>query len=105
MLQQTESQAGGHMMIMNVPAGTKGVFADAMGSQVKDPTKLFGAPQNEITLDRGLLYKITDVSGSAGSYQLYVTVVGSGSKKAAKRYDPKADKNATPALDTGIQDV
>lgn len=92
-------------MIMNLPAGTKGIFSDAMGSTSKDSSKQVGAPQNEITLDRGLIYKITDVSGSAGSYQLYVTVVGSGAKKEAKRYDPKTDTRARAAFDTGIQDV
>ena len=56
-----------------------------MGSSQKDSSKMVGAPQNEVTLDRGLIYKITNVSGSNGNYRLYVTVVGQGQKKEAKK--------------------
>lgn len=104
-LNKAESGKGGHMMVMNLPAGTKAIFADAFGSTSKDSKNMVGSPQNEITLDRGLMYKITDVSGSAGSYQLHVTVAVAGSKKAAEPYNPKTDDKARPALDTGIQDV
>lgn len=99
---------GGHMMIMNLPAGTKAVFADAMGSSQKDSSKMVGAPQNEVTLDRGLIYKITNVSGSNGNYRLYVTVVGQGQKKEAKKYDRSKETNAkgsAPAFESGIEDV
>lgn len=104
-LEQTEAGKGGHMMTMHLPAGTKAIFADAFGDKEQNHNIMKGASQNEVTLDRGLIYKITGVSGSAGSYQFYVTVVGSGTKKAADVYDAKADIEATAALDTGIQDV
>ena len=108
MLNQAESGQGGHMMIMNLPAGTKAVFSDAMGSTQRDSSKMVGAPQNEVTLDRGLMYKITGAEGSNGNYRLYVTVTGTGSKKKAKTYDRSKDTDArgsAPAFDSGIQDV
>ncbi|MBS6398022.1 MAG: hypothetical protein KH452_12905 [Clostridiales bacterium] len=107
-LNQAEAGTGGHMMIMDVPARTKAIFTDAMGSGNQDETALLsGAPQNEITLDRGLLYKITDVKGSGGSYQLYVSVVGQGAKKEAPKYDRAAEQGpmAAPAFTSGIKDV
>jgi hypothetical protein len=102
------SKAGAHMMIMQVPAKTKGIFMDAMGSGKDVRDYRAAAAQNELTLDRGLLYKIDGVSGSAGNYQFQVSVIGQGPKKAGAKYDPKTETHERlkqPAMATGIQDV
>ncbi len=73
-----EEFSGGHVMVIDCPAGTKGIFADMFRSE--------GTHQNEVTLDRGLTYRINKVRKiNKGKYELHVQVLTKGKKREAEK--------------------
>lgn len=77
-LSQVGSHAGGHTIVIDLPAGTNAIFIDAAASE----TRGTGAEQNEVLLDRGMSYEIIDIRGGRGNFEIHVKAKPSIARKA-----------------------